>query len=67
MTLNKSPCDKDCKDRSIDCHGKCAKYIEWQQANLERRKAIQKYNRNIADFESYKFDQIQKTIKTKGR
>ncbi len=65
MTLNKPPCDRDCKDRNIGCHGKCAKYIEWQQAHLESKKEIQKRVRNIVDIETYKLIQTRKTMKAK--
>lgn len=66
MTLNKPPCDRDCKDRNIGCHGKCAKYIEWKKAYMERKKAIQKYNRSIADIDSYEIFRKQKDMKAKG-
>lgn len=31
VSLSDNPC-KDCTNRNVGCHGKCDKYISWQQA-----------------------------------
>lgn len=67
MTLNKSPCDKDCKDRNIGCHSKCDEYIEWQRESQERKAAIKKLKKSIADVETYVITQKQKNMKARRR
>ena len=39
----KCPC-KSCKDRVINCHATCSKYLDWVQANedLKNKERIQK-------------------------
>lgn len=63
----KSPCANDCKDRKINCHSQCTKYIEWHRAYMERKKAIKDYNKKIADCEEYEIQQKLKNLKKKGR
>lgn len=41
---HKPPC-KDCKDRSVGCHGTCEKYKEYR-SNLDDRKETIKKNRS---------------------
>ena len=60
---SKPVCEKDCKDRKAGCHSKCQKYLEWQRENWERKKAIKKYNKSIADIEEYEIKEKQKNIK----
>ena len=38
--MNVTPC-KNCQDRTLGCHDKCEKYIEWK---AERQKILDKKN-----------------------
>lgn len=38
-TAPNCPC-KDCKDRQVNCHSNCKKYIEWSIKNEELRKKV---------------------------
>lgn len=37
--MKECPC-RDCKDREIDCHGKCIFYKEWFEENKRIRQSI---------------------------
>lgn len=36
-----APC-KDCKKRTLGCHGRCDKYLNWKKEHDEARKLLQK-------------------------
>jgi hypothetical protein len=40
MTIvgKKPPC-KDCTDRTVGCHSKCKKYIEWKNKDIQVKEA----------------------------
>lgn len=38
MGLN-APC-KDCKERELNCHSTCERYLEFQKVNNDRKEAI---------------------------
>lgn len=59
-----SPC-VDCNDRQVGCHSQCAKYNEWKNTYLKRKKAIKDYNRKIARCEEYEICQRLKNSKKK--
>lgn len=42
MSRHKSPCTRDCLDRSINpnCHSFCEKYLEWKKSESERGETI---------------------------
>lgn len=43
--MNECPC-KDCTERTVDCHGKCEKYLAWAKENEKRRNHINLMNRS---------------------
>lgn len=47
----KSPCDKDCSDRSPTCHGKCVKYLEFYNERQKENEARHTYNSIMNDNE----------------
>lgn len=57
---NNPPCHKECKERQINCHSKCAKYIEWKRQYADRKYALKKYNNGIAEIEEFEIIQRQK-------
>lgn len=46
-----SPC-KECKERNINCHSKCERYLEF----AEYRKRLREHNRRISIAEGYGVD-----------
>ena len=42
MNLFNNPCNKECPDRHIGCHGECEKYINAKKAHDELLKKIRK-------------------------
>lgn len=44
-------CAQDCPDRTAECHGSCARYLEWSATIRKRKQLIysQKYIENMAD------------------
>lgn len=51
-----SPC-KDCKNRSMDCHGRCSRY-EAYKSNIEDVRKIKKRERDINYFTSGHHDRV---------
>ena len=41
-TKNDSPCDKECPERSIGCHGSCAKYAAYAAQRTTKREDQQR-------------------------
>lgn len=39
-----NPCTPSCKERSVTCHGTCAKYKTWR-AEFDERKKLENTNR----------------------
>lgn len=57
-----APC-KDCPDREVGCHSKCARYLSWKEQNeaAKRAKALE------YDADSYMFESIKRSLKRRGR
>ena len=64
---NKPPCGRDCQDRHIGCHSKCAKYIEWKKEYADRKYALKKYISGVAEIEEFEIIQKQKIMKARRR
>lgn len=45
----KQPCDKNCPDRSAECHSRCEKWLEYEKARNEEyaRRAEEKQKEGI--------------------
>jgi hypothetical protein len=63
---NKPPCHKECKERQVGCQSKCEKYIEWKKAYNDRKIALKKHIRSVANIEEFEIIQRQK-IKKKNK
>lgn len=44
----KVPC-KDCEERYVGCHSKCAQYKHFKQENEKKNKFVQEKNQQISD------------------
>ena len=62
---NIAPC-KDCCDRTIGCHSKCSKYLEWKKKDELLRAEKRECGRAVADVIDYKKKAISKKKKEKG-
>ena len=53
-----APCEKDCSERSITCHGTCEKYISWKKDHDKRKEEIAKAKMmrgNLDDMEKKRY------------
>lgn len=55
-SIVKPPCTRDCKDRSIDCHSICEKYINYVKEKEKLRIEMAEQSRKDADFVRYRND-----------
>lgn len=55
MTIvgKKPPC-KDCTERTVGCHSKCEKYIEWKNKDSQVKEANRGVTRAMKDIIDYK-------------
>lgn len=60
--IETAPC-KDCPDREVGCHSKCARYLSWKEQNeaTKRVKALER------EANSYMYDSIKKVRKKRRR
>lgn len=45
----KTPCSKDCAERSASCHCSCTAYQEYYKANAEKREEISRQKARYMD------------------
>lgn len=56
----KSPCDRDCPNRTVGCHSECQKYIDLDIANKAHKAKIQEAKKLGRMFRELKRDGCEK-------
>ena len=49
--METQPCEKNCPNRKIGCHGKCEKYLEW---TAKRNRYLEKRYTEVKEDGAYK-------------
>lgn len=60
-------CCKDCEDRTIECHGRCERYIEEKRKYDEKRKEMFKLKDNDRMLRSHEIGTVERMKKKKTR
>ena len=67
MTIvgKKPPC-KDCPERTVGCHSKCQRFIEWKKREVLLKEEKREVGRALSDIIDYKRKAISKNKKRVG-
>lgn len=58
---------KDCRDRSVGCHGTCQKYLEAKAEHEKEAAKIRKITNDQIDADSFKIQSIASTKRRQRR